>query len=162
MRGVRVSTLMLALALAAAAAWAGPGPERPGPERKGPTSTTFTGTYSVTFNLTIASTLPSGSTITCKVQILPGVSGMESAAVPVEAAAGVAVVTGTAATCTVEIPFAWTLSNTRGGVSMSYEIDAFNATGTLPNVVRTSAQQGMAESYPASGGTTNLTFNVTF
>jgi len=47
----------------------------------------------------------------------------QPAAFPV-AAAGLATVTGSTATCVAEIPFSWTVENARGGVLLSYEIDA--------------------------------------
>ena len=79
--------------------------------------------------------------------------------VPVESASGVATINGTTATCAVEIPLTWTVEISRGGVSHSYKIDAVNAPGS---VVRTTVQQGIAEPFPSSGGTSSVTFNVTF
>jgi hypothetical protein len=156
----RISALLLFATLASASAWTQP------VANHRTTSTAVTGVYSITFNLTIESTLPANSTIVCKAQIVPGNSALnsfapQSAAVPMESAGGVAQVTGSTATCAVDIPFSWTVEASRG-VALSYEIDAVNATGTLPAVVRTSVQQGIAESYPTSGGMASVSFNVTF
>src|SRR5208282_2759124 len=111
--------LLLVALLAPAAAWSGPVTEHRG---GGPTAEN--GVYSLTFNLTIASTLPAGSTITCKAQIVPSqavIGPIQQTPVPMEMAAGVATVTGSTATCTVEIPFSWTVNSARNGVSLSYE-----------------------------------------
>ena len=132
----------------------------PAPEHRG-APTAVSGVYSLTFNLNIASTLPAGAAITCKAQIVP-VQSLEQAAAPMESATAIASVTGSTATCAVEIPFAWTLANPRQDVALSYEIDAFNAQGSLPVVVRTSVQQGIAEPLPASGATSSVSLNVTF
>jgi hypothetical protein len=157
----RISLFLLFASLASTTAWS-----RPVAEHHGQGPTAESGVYSITFNLNIVSTLPANSTITCKAQIAPAGS-MESsfnqqAAVPVESASGVAAVTGATATCLVEIPFSWSVERARNGASLSYEIDAVNASGTLPAVVRTSIQQGVAEAYPSSGGTSSVSFNVTF
>ncbi|MGB8261920.1 MAG: hypothetical protein WCE75_16275 [Terracidiphilus sp.] len=161
MKSARISLLLALAALVPLAAWAGPAPGR-----RGGNTATVSGVYSVTFNLNLASTLPAGATIVCKAQIAPGGQQQffqsQPAAVPVESAAGVAQVSGATATCAVEIPFSWTVNSSSSGVSLSYEIDAVNATGALPALVRVSGQQGVAESYPAAGGTASLSFNVTF
>ena len=139
---------------------------QPAAQHHGSGPTAVAGTYSITFNLNIASTLPANATIVCKAQIAPGGNFYSSmnpqVAVPVESASGVATITGTTATCLVEIPFSWNVETTRNGVALSYELDAVNASGTLPAVVRTSTQQGIAQAYPSSGGTASVTFNVTF
>jgi hypothetical protein len=157
----RIPVVLLLASLASAPAWS-----RPVADHRG-APTAVSGAYSITFNLNIESTLPANSTITCKAQIVPAGANLNSfnsqfAAVPLESAGGVASVTGSTATCVVEIPFSWTVDSSRGGVSLSYEIDADNAPGVLPAVVRTSAQQGIAETYPTSGGTSAVSFNVTF
>lgn len=157
----RIALCLLAASLVSATALAGPVAEHRG---SGPT--TVSGTYSITFNLTIVSTLPANATITCKAQIAPANAAVSSfqqqSSVPFESAAGVATLTGSTATCTVEIPFSWTVEGTRGGVSLSYELDGLNASGSLPAVVRTSVQQNVAQPYPSSGATSTVTFNVTF
>lgn len=120
-----------------------------------------TGAYSVTYNIDLVSTLPVGTTIVCKTQIAPALQGAEGQSgmvVPVESAASVATVSGSTATCIVEIPFAWTLSANQTNVLLSYEIQAVNATGTLPLVVRNSVLQGTSEALPS---TSRLTFAVT-
>lgn len=157
----RVALFLLAASLATASAIAGPVANH-----RGGNSTTVSGVYSIVFNLNIQSALPANSAILCKVQIAPlnnseSTYGGQSIS-PVESAAGVAVITGSSATCTVEIPFSWTVETTRNGIALGYQIDAVNASGSLPAVVRTSIQQGIAEPYPSSGGSPSTTYNVTF
>jgi hypothetical protein len=159
----RIPVLLLIASLASASAWSRPVAEHHG---SNPTPTAVSGVYSITFNLNIASTLPANSTITCKAQIVPasssfnGLASQEAA--PFESAAGVATVTGSTATCSVDIPFSWSLQSTRRGVALSYQLDAVNAAGSLPAVVRSSVLQNIQESYPASGATSSISFDVTF
>jgi hypothetical protein len=156
----RLALFLVAASLATASASADPIAEH-----HGGNPTAVTGVYSVTFNLNIQSTLPANSTILCKAQIAPGASffsNINAQAIPVESAAGVAAITGSTAVCTVEIPFSWTVESTRNGAALSYQIDAVNATVTLPAVVRTSIQQGIAEPYPSSGATSSISLNITF
>jgi hypothetical protein len=132
-----------------------------------PRTTAAGGTYALSFNLDVASTLPAGATVTCKARIVPNLPGVQNmkgqpAAVPVESATGVAAVSGSTAVCAVEIPFSWTVNNYQGGAMLSYEIKAVTVTGSLPVVVRSSVQQGIPVASPPMGGTANLSFNVTF
>jgi len=124
--------------------------------------------YAVRFNLNMASRLPAGAMITCKARIIPHLAESQklngqAEAVPVETATGVATVTGSMAVCAVEIPFSWTMTDAGGGALLSYEIDAVSVVyGAQPIVVRSSAQEGIPVTYPAMGGTANLSFSVTF
>ena len=130
------------------------------------TPSAVSGSYAVHFNINIASTLPAGAVIVCKARIAPNLQGLLSLALPdaapVQTAAGVATVSGSTATCAVEIPFSWTVRNSRGGVALSYEIEAVDASGSLPVLLRATSSQGVAAAYPSTGSTANLNFNVTF
>lgn len=158
MSHVRISLLLCTALLASTVASAQGDPSRPA---------AVSGVYSIVFNLSILSTLPAKTTITCKAQIAPNQEGPElgkphPAPGPVETAAGVATVTGPKATCAVKIPFAWTVTGPQGGVALSYEIDAVNHAGAAPLLVRSSARQNIGAAFPASGGRANLSFNLTF
>jgi hypothetical protein len=161
---VRIRTLlMLGVSFAASLAALAATPQRHG---SGNTAITVSGAYAVTFNLTIASTLPTGSTITCRAQIVPTLKGSDATnlqvlAAPVETATGIATVNGSTATCTAEIPFSWTLPNSQSTVMLSYEIDAVSTTGGTRLVVRSSLQQNINEALPSAGGTASPIFNVT-
>ena len=126
--------------------------------------TAVSGVYSVTFHLNIASKLPAGSTITCQARITPDQAGLnlmnsQPAAFPV-AAAGLATVTGSTATCVAEIPFSWTVENARGGVLLSYEIDAVSNAWSAPRPLVASAWQSIGVALPAAGA--NLSVNLSF
>lgn len=158
--------VFVAILLGAFTLLAGAAPTAPVPQHRG-SPTTLSGVYAITFNVNIASSLPAGAAIVCKAQIVPSQGGggfmsQQLAAVPVETAAGLATVSGATATCSVEIPFSWTVNSGQSGVSLSYEIDAVGSSGSAPLLVRTSAQQGIGEAFPASGGTASVSFNVTF
>jgi hypothetical protein len=128
--------------------------------------TAVSGVYSVTFHLNITSKLPAGSAITCRARIAPDQGGQDlmnsrSAAFPM-AAAGLATVTGSTATCVAEIPFSWTVENARGGVLLSYEIDAVSYAGSAPVLLVGNARQSVGVVLPAAGGSANLDVSLTF
>jgi hypothetical protein len=151
--------LLLCVALLASATGAVAGTV----EERG-TPTAVSGVYSITFNLNILSTLPAGTMITCRAQIAPNQAGLDLrnrqlAARPV-AAVGRVAVTGPKATCAAEIPFAWTVTGTQGGVVLRYEIEAVSGSGVAPPQVRSSARQNIGTAFPASGGNARLSLNV--
>jgi hypothetical protein len=161
MARVRIPLLLCVALLAPVAASAAGGPELRS------TSTTVSGVYSVTFNLSIASRLPAGTTISCRAQLVPSSGGLtllnpRLVAFPAEKATGLAAVNGSTATCATEIPFCWTAASAQGGVVLSYEIDAVSNSGSAPMLLRSSAQQNLGVAFPASGGNASLSLNLTF
>lgn len=161
MAPIRIPLLLCIAMLASALAQAAGVPEIRA------SSFTVTGVYSLTFNLNIATTLPAGTTITCRARIVPNqggvdLRGQQPAASPVRTVAGLAAVAGSTATCATEIPFSWTVTSARNGVVLSYEIDAVSNSGSVPILVRSSGQQNVGIAFPASGGSANLHFNLTF
>lgn len=159
MTRVRIPLLLCVALLASAAA-----PAAGAPEGRG-SSTTVSGVYSVTFNLSLASRLPAGSTITCRAQVMPNQEGLnfphpQLAATPVETVAGLAAVTGSTATCATEIPFAWTVTSGQGGIVLSYDIYAVSNSGTAL-LLRRSVRQSISAAFPASGGSVSLSLNLT-
>ena len=141
------------------------------PELRG-SPTTISGIYSLTFNVRIASTLPAGTTIICRARIAPNQAGPNQAGIdlrnqqlpasPVGTVTRFAAVTGPTVTCTEEIPFSWTVLSARGGVVLSYEIDAVGNAGSVPSLVKSSGPQNLGVNYPAPGGRANLSFNLMF
>jgi hypothetical protein len=161
MTRIRIPLLLCVAMLASAAASAAGVPELRG------SSLTVSGIYSLTFNLNIASALPAGTTITCRAQIVPNQGGFDPrnqqpAAIPVRIVTGLAALTGSTAICAAEIPFSWTVMSAQGGAVLSYEIDAVSNSGSIPLLVRRSAQQNIGLAFPASGGNSSLRFNLTF
>lgn len=153
-------SMLLCSALVAPSAALAAVPERPS------TPLAVSGAYAVQFNVNIASTLPAGAVIVCKARIAPNLQGLPSLAqpdaAPVQTATGVGAVSGSAATCAVEIPFSWTVRNAQSGVALSYEIEAVGTNGWQPALLRATPLQGVAAAYPSPGTTTSLNFDVTF
>jgi hypothetical protein len=161
MSRTHISSLLCVAVLTSASALAAGVPELRG------SPTQVNGVYSLTFNLSLGSPLPAGSTITCRARIAPNQAGLDLRnqqlpAVPVAAVAGVARVTGSTATCMEEIPFSWTLYGARGGAILSYEIDAVSDSGSIPLLIKTSGPQNVGVALPASGGRARLSFNLAF
>ncbi|MGA2277078.1 MAG: hypothetical protein ABSG00_05705 [Terracidiphilus sp.] len=162
MRRACITQSLLVALLASAAAGAAPAANL----RAGAAPVAFSGVYSLTFHLTLASQLPAGSTITCRAQIAPWQSGLDllhppAPATPVIATGRVAV-TGSTATCAAEIPFAWMLTGGAGGVTLSYEIEAVSSAGTVPLLLRRSPQERLSAALPPEGGSASLSFNLIF
>ncbi len=159
----RVDTLMLPLA--ALLLFMASRPASAADQREGAASAAVSGFYSLTFNVNLGSPVPAGVTVTCKAKIAPSAGFFENfgrGAVPVQTATGMAAVTGNQASCTVEIPFSWTVNDPRNGVALNYEIEAVTGSGSLPTMVRTSAQQTVGLPYPPAGGTGSLSFHIVF
>jgi hypothetical protein len=123
-----------------------------------PLATPITGKFVVNFKITVASTLPATDVISCGVSstLLDVGSTFEI----FETATVAATRSGSTATCTVTLPYSWTLlTSTTDMVLLSYEILAPATTvgSPLPN---RSSNHGFANIHvPASGATT--TFNLT-
>jgi hypothetical protein len=154
------NSLLLCLALLAWTAASAAGLPQP---RVGPIA--VSGVYSVTYHLNLASTLPAGSTITCRARMapIPGVPDLRNpqlAATPVSA--GQVSVTGSTATCAAEIPFSWTVTTPPGGIALYYEIDAVSLRGAVPVLLRTSTQRQVSAAFPAAGGSANLSLTLIF
>lgn len=125
--------------------------------------TTISGVYSLTFNLNLATELPAGTTITCRARVTPNQGGIDLRnRQPAMAPVATAAVNGSRATCAAEIPFAWSVTNERGGAMLSYEIDAVNNSGPIPLMVWSSGRQNVDLALPGFGGGTNLSFNLTY
>jgi hypothetical protein len=92
----------------------------------------------VRLSLNFYSTLPSGSMILCKAQIVLDSSGSSRGtslpAVLSPQAAGATILRGPSATCSIEIPLCWTGDLPSTAVSVRYEIDAATRPG-MPIVV---------------------------
>jgi hypothetical protein len=119
----------------------------PAPETTG-TLVTHTGTVEVTIKTTIDTTLPKGAAILCDVTLDANVGGF----LPTQVAASAATISGTTATCTVNVPYAFTgpsgASAVYGG---TYKVTAsYVASSTQPLTDFNVIQQVTA---PISAGT---------
>ena len=158
--------VLLALAGVVMFAVAGVAAQQPAAAPQAPV--TVRGAYTLHFQVSLASALPDGATVTCKARIAPQTArpggeydeGRDQAQ-PVTAT-GVGTVNGTLANCAVEIPFAWSVANARAGVRLSYQIVAVSVAGRETAGVRTGAREQLALAYPPEGGRTNLDVNLTF
>jgi hypothetical protein len=164
MKRARISQSLLVALLASASAGAAP----PAQIRGGAASAALSGIYSIAFSVNVGSALPPGSTILCNAKAVPNVGGFENfalRAVPVASGQARLVSSGTVgapgswANCTVQVPFSWVASDTRGAAVLSYEIDAVNESGTAVTIGK---KGGIRLGYPVSGGTTSLNFSVRF
>jgi hypothetical protein len=157
MRRARIPQILLLALLASVTVWAAPAAN----QRAGAAPVAVSGVYVVTFNVQVGSAQAIGKTIFCKAKIAPNLPDFENRSygiVPVQSARGVVALIGSSANCAVEIPFSWTVADSRHGVAMSYEIDAVSEAGG--SAVR--AQQGIGVPYPGLGGTATVLLNVAF
>ena len=119
------------------------------------------GSYNVTFNVSVRSMPPAGAAILCKARIVPNLPAFQDFSqkiVPAQSATGLATIANGAANCSVQIPFSWAIGDTSSGVSLSYEIEAIGASGAPP----VHARQSIGVPYPARGTATDLAINVRF
>jgi len=72
-------------------------------------TTTYTGTIETTVTITLKTALPKGGTVGCRVDADPSSDGASGDVSYEESASSVATVSGSTATCKVNIPFSWLL-----------------------------------------------------
>lgn len=150
------------------------------PEVTGAASPT-TGSYQVTFNITLKSSFPSGTRIGC--EIVVDETSLVTVTTPVPStslssytetaestvAAGAA---GSKVTCVADLPYSWIIPASAGGTTVrttvggSYSVSAIYAsgTGTTTATVKersSSSQLAISTKVPATGSTTSLTVNAT-
>lgn len=136
----------------------------PGPatqDAEPPATSVFAGKFVVNFTITVSSTLATSVKIACGVTA----SLQDTATLNfiTENAMVVATRAGSTATCTVTIPYSWTLgSATTDRVMLSYQISApVEATATTILPSRTSLQSIGTIAVPANGATTTETVTAT-
>ncbi len=130
-----------------------------------------TGTIEVTFNITVKSTFPKGSSIACVADIseqstnsaLP--PGQEELNYYDEQAFGVVALNGSTATCTLTIPYSWIVPTPSPTVetwlNLGYCVTAFAGTANNQTMSRSSQSDiPVTNSIPASGTTSRYTVNV--
>jgi hypothetical protein len=72
-------------------------------------TTTYTGTIETTVTVTLKTALPKGGTVACRVEADPTSEGVSGDVFYEETATAIATVSGSTATCKVNIPFSWLL-----------------------------------------------------
>jgi hypothetical protein len=125
------------------------------------TTTPTTGTYTVNFTITIASSLPTSTQIACTAEL--EVTGDKVGTI-VETAGAVATRSGSTATCSVTIPYSWNLvTPTTDKLYVLYSLTSpVNVTLGYPIPSRASHLNAPPTSVPATGSTTTLAVNATF
>lgn len=90
-------------------------------------TTTFTGTIEVTVTITLKTALPTGGQVACSVEADASSSGTSGEVGYVEDATKLATVSGSTATCKVNIPYSWLLftASTTQTNSLDGSLDVF-------------------------------------
>jgi len=121
-----------------------------------------TGTIVVTINIKLITRLQSGTTYHCSVNAIGGIIDTDTGTVDggVESASVFASGSGSAYSCTMRIPYSWTLPQNSGadsGLILAFGVNAVNPQGDVP---RSTLQVDGIENLPASGATASYVFNV--
>jgi len=120
------------------------------------TITPTTGTYVFSFTITLTSTIGTSTKIVCSASIL--VSGDTLLTSIQQTAAVAATRSGSTATCTVNIPYAWSLGNpATDKITPVYTIQAPVEGATVPTPFHYVHVQERAIALPANGATTTET-----
>lgn len=139
--------------------------------------TKVSGTYSVTFDITLATSFAKGTPIYCSISLTQN-SGAEPSSLyqlPIryESAATTAKVSGSTATCVVNLPYSWTVPSGAGvynSASLSYTVTAQPASTPLYEIYVLGAGAGIRmvsaalftdSAIPVSGSVTDETVAVT-
>jgi hypothetical protein len=116
---------------------------------------THSGTFDITLNITIKSTIPTTQALQCLTLVTASDS---SVAHNYYETSGIAATrTGDTATCTMTVPYSWKMG-TGGGYTAGYTVSAISSNG---NIIRqTESVPTAATAFPANGATTNLTYPI--
>jgi hypothetical protein len=148
-------SMLVSLLGCAGPAWAAP------PERGAPLAS---GVSFVHFNLSVASTLPAGSIILCKGELVPAANRFNGAAsrsrlAPLASTTGRTVLRGSTAECALEIPFSWTGNGGQSDLAVRYEIDAIARPGAQPVVLQRGVEPAVRLAPSPTAGVVRLGFN---
>lgn len=126
-----------------------------------------TGTITVTININLASHFAKGTSFHCSLEAIGGILDFTNGTVDgaIETVNGIAASAGAGtATCTLSIPYAWTLPPDPTGASglvLAFGVAAVTDRDTQPMVQRSTLQLDGIENLPASGATSKYAFDVT-
>ena len=128
-------------------------------------ATTYGGKLVFTVTITLKSVVPSTDTINCRANaaILDTPTSIGILAITQESGAVTATRSGSKATCTMPIPYSWTLANgPTDQMSLSYGVSFGPGAGAPSPLLSRSSGQGLGSfPVPANGTTTNLTVAAT-
>jgi hypothetical protein len=128
--------------------------------------TPTTGTVTVTINISAVSHFPHGTQFHCSLTLIGGILDLNNGTVVggIETANGVAGSSAPgAATCTLTIPYSWTIPpdpSAENGLVMAFGVAAVSEHDGGTVVHRSTLQLDGIESLPASGTTQSFTFGA--
>ncbi|HUD55326.1 MAG TPA: hypothetical protein VMR02_08875 [Terracidiphilus sp.] len=120
--------------------------------------------FFVQFNVSVGPSLPAGSIILCKAELVPGSNELDRATSrrwPTlhGQVTSATVLRGPATECALEIPFSWTGNAGPDEIAMHYEIDAIGHPGALPVVLAEGVRTGIRIAGPPAASFVRLGFN---
>jgi len=125
-----------------------------------------TGTVELTLTISLKTALPKGGTVVCSAYLYAYSQNLSNYTVTdwSEEAYSLATVSGSTATCTVNVPYSWIIpvnsSNVSNTFSGDYLVEMLNATNVSPALIRTSLGPFVAGAIPATGSTTKYTLSL--
>jgi len=127
---------------------------------------TTTGTIKVTININAVSHFLSNTAYHCSLLAIGGIIDVDNAAVAggMESANRIASGGNSSSSCTLTIPYSWTLpadANADSGLILVFGVSAVTGKGESATVPRSTLQLDGIESLPANGATSTFSFNVT-
>ena len=126
--------------------------------------TPTTGTIDVTLTIATVTRFPRNTQFRCTVTAIGGILNLNNGTVDggIETVSGVATAAaGGGLTCSLAIPYSWTLpagAGAQSGLILAY---AVGATNVHDGPIRSSLQLDGIENLPANGATSNFAFDVT-
>jgi hypothetical protein len=132
------------------------------------TPTATTGTIELTIVINLKTPLPKGGSIICNSDVSVSSINLSTDQVTSwgETASTVAAASGASHTCTVNIPYSWTIpassSVIQNQLTGEYLVEMTDAAGVLPGIVRTSSSQFVSlKKIPSTGTISKYTVDVT-
>lgn len=136
------------------------------PSVAGANSAATTGMIVVTIDISLVSQFPSGTSYHCSVAAIGGLidTTNDSIAGGIETANKVASTGHLSPSCTLHIPYSWTLPSDPSastGLILVFGVSADQTNSGVTTVTRSTLQLDGIENLPATGTTSSYTFNVT-